>query len=120
MNLKQYYDNAKNASDAAIVLKNQVDELFNNGTDEGIQGAIDLQPQLEAANKRADEANKLYLAMRDADAVGSNAAALFVAADEKQAASEDGGEKRMTRAAFQALSPAARVDFLNTGGKIDQ
>lgn len=118
MNLKTYFDQAKAASDAAVVLKNQMDDLFNNGTDEGIQAAIDLQPQMEAANKKADELNRLYLSMRDADQVASNAAGLFVADAETEQA-EQADEKKMTYAAFQALDPAERMKFIRAGGEIE-
>lgn len=116
MDLKNIYDAAKAASDAAIVLKNEVETLFNNGTDEGIQAAIDKQPELEAANKKADEMNKLYLAMRDADKVNSNAAALFVSDAQDEADGHD--DKVMTRATFESLSPVARAEFLRGGGTV--
>jgi aspartate aminotransferase-like enzyme len=116
MDLKPYFDRAKADSAEVIRLKNELDTSFNLGTDEGIQAAIDLQPQLEAAIVKADQSNGLYISMRNADNAASNAASLFVAETNEQ--DEEGGSKIMNRTAFIALTPAKREDYLKQGGKI--
>lgn len=119
MDLKTYFDNAKAASDSAAVLKNEIDTLFNNGTDEGIQAAIDMAPKLEEANKKAEAANRLYVSMRDADKTVSNAAALFVADDGDEPEEEKKDDKKMPFKEFQALDPAERMKFVRAGGVIE-
>lgn len=118
MDLKVYFDRAKADSDEVTRLQNEVDTLFNNGTDEGIQSAIDLQPALEAAIKKANESNKLYLSMRDAANTSGNAAALFVSTPEQPEEPEK--DKVVNRAAFFAMQPAAREAFLKSGGKVTE
>lgn len=117
MDLKVYFDRAKADSDEVTLLQNQVDTLFNNGTDEGIQAAIDMQPALEAANAKANASNKLYISMRDAANTSGNAAALFVSNNPEQPEEQ---EKVVNRAAFFAMQPAEREAFLKSGGKITE
>jgi len=116
--LKPYFDRAKTDSDDVIRLTNEVNILFNNGADEGIQAAIDLQPALDAAVTKAEGSNKLYIAMRNADGATSNAASLFVSSDAShEEAQED--EKKLTLAAFNALVPKERMKFLEAGGRLE-
>lgn len=117
MDLKPYFDRAKTDSEEAARLQNEVGTFFNNGTDEGIQAAIDLQPQLEAATIKAEQSNRLYVSMRNADSTTSNAASLFVAQAEEQE-EETAEEKKLTLAAFNNLSPKERMTFLRAGGSL--
>lgn len=118
MDLKKYFDRAKADSDEVTRLQNELDTEFNSGTDEGIQKAIDLQPTLEAAVKSAAESNKLYLSMRDAANLTGNAASLFVSNDPESEDEEAEGEKVLTLAAFNALTPKERLAFSKAGGRI--
>jgi len=113
--LKPYFDRAKADSDEVIRLQNEVNTLFNNGTDGGIQAAIDLQPQLEAAVIKADGSNKLYVSMRNADNATGSAASLFVS---EKGSEDDEGEKTMTLAAYNDLPPKERMKFVRAGGKL--
>lgn len=117
--LKPFFDRAKADSDEVVRIQNELNSFFNNGTDEGIQAAIDLQPALDAAVAKADASNKLYISMRNADNTSSSAAALFVQ-DKTTEQQEDGQEddKKMTLAAFNALAPRDRMTFLRAGGSI--
>lgn len=114
--LKPYFDRAKADSDEVTRLQNEVNTLFNNGTDEGIQAAIDLQPTLEAAVAKAEASNKLYVSMRNADNNASNAAALFVTENSND---EREDEKKMSLAAFNAMPPSDRMKYVKAGGKIE-
>jgi hypothetical protein len=114
--LKPFFDRAKADSDDVIRLQNELNTLFNNGTDEGIQAAIDLQPSLDAAVIKAENSNKLYISMRNADHTSSNAASLFVADGGDEQPEEE--SKEMKFADFQALSPKDRLAFVNAGGTI--
>lgn len=114
--LKPYFDRAKADSDEVIRLQNEVNTLFNSGTDEGIQAAIDLQPALDAAVIKADGSNRLYLSMRNADNTSSSAAALFVS--ETNGNEQQEVDKTMTLAAYNSLSPKERMKFVRAGGKL--
>lgn len=116
--LKPYFDRAKADSDTVASLQNEVDTLFNNGTDEGVQAAIDKQPALEAAIEAANASNKLYISMRNADHNTSNAASLFVADANSETESEP-SENVKTLAAFNALPPKERLAFSKAGGRIE-
>lgn len=115
--LKPYFDRAKADSDTVASLQNEVDTLFNNGTDEGIQAAIDKQPALEAAIEAANASNKLYISMRNADHNTSNAASLFVA-DANSEPEIETVENVKTFSEFNALEPKDRLAFVNSGGRI--
>ena len=112
--LKPYFDRAKADSDEVNRLQDELNTQFS--TDEGIQAAIDLQPALEAAIIKAEQSNKIYLTMRNADNNTSNAAALFVS-ENSDDPSED--EKKVTLAQFNAMSPRERLKFSKDGGKIE-
>ena len=114
--LKPYFDRAKADSDEVTRLQNELNAQFNSGTDEGVQAAIDLQPALEAAIIKAEQSNKLYLTMRNAENNTSNAASLFVSANDEE---EQEDEKKITLAAFNALPPRERMKFVKADGKIE-
>lgn len=113
--LKPYFDRAKADSNEVTRLQNELNTQFNSGTDEGIQAAIDLQPQLDAAVIKADDSNKLYVSMRNADHT-SNAASLFVSATNSP---EEQESKKTTLAAFNAMPPRERLKFSKAGGTLE-
>lgn len=116
--LKPFFDRAKADSDEVIRLQNELNTFFNNGTDEGIQAAIDLQPALDTAIEKAAQSNKLYISMRNADNASSTAASLFVAdATTQEEVQEE--TKPLTLAAFNALDPRDRLKYVRAGGLID-
>lgn len=116
--LKPFFDRAKADSDEVIRLQNELNTLFNNGTDEGIQAAIDLQPALDTATEKAAQSNKLYISMRNADNASSTAASLFVAETNTQEEVQE-ETKPLTLAAFNALDPRDRLKYVRAGGLID-
>lgn len=118
IDLKPFFDRAKADSDEVIRLQNELNMLFNNGTDEGIQAAIDLQPALDTATEKAAQSNKLYISMRNADNATSTAAPLFVAETNTQE-EEHEETKPLTLAAFNALDPRDRMKYVRAGGLID-
>lgn len=118
MDLKKYFDRAKADSDEVTRLQNELDTEFNSGTDEGIQKAIDLQPALEAAVKKANESNSLFVTLRDASNFTGNAASLFVSGDPDEDEEDAEDDKVKTLAEFNALSPRERLAFSKAGGRI--
>ena len=117
--LKPFFDRAKADSDEVVRLQNELQTLMDNGSDESIQSAIDLQPTLDAAVEKANQTNKLYISMRNADHTSSNAASLFVSSEQTEEAQHE-DEKKLTLAAFNALVPQKRMDFVRAGGQLIQ
>jgi hypothetical protein len=118
-NLKPYYDAALSADTEVKRILNEMDTLFNAGTEEGKKKALELRPALDEAKIKAEQANSLYVSMRDASLVNDNAAALFSSPADPAAPDQQGGDSKvMNRAAFRALEPAARMSFTKSGGKI--
>ena len=115
-NLKPYLDAAVSADADVQRVMAEIDIAFNLGTPEGQTQALELRPTLDAAKAKAKSANELYVSMRDASLVSGNAASNFTAPADPAAQPQD--KKVMTRAAFGALEPNARMEFLKAGGKI--
>lgn len=118
-NLKEIFDNAKAASDDLARLKNEIETLYNSGSEEDLAKAVELSDSLDAATKKANDLNKLYLSMRDADNHQASAASLFVndeGTPEEDAAPAEKNE--LTREAFKNLKPTERLEFINRGGKL--
>lgn len=118
-NLKPYYDAALTADAEVKRILNEMDTLFNDGTEDGKTKALELRPALDEAKNKAEQANTLYVSMRDASLVNDNAAALFTAPADPAAQSDKGEDpKVMNRSAFDALDAAARAKFINASGKV--
>lgn len=118
-NLKPYYDAALSADTEVKRILNEMDTNFSAGTDEGKKKALELRPALDEAKIKAEEANSLYVSMRDASLVNDNASALFSSpADPAAPQSQGDAAQAMNRAAFNALTPAAQMQYIKAGGKV--
>lgn len=119
-NLKPYLDAAIAADNEVKRVLTEMDTLFNNGTDEGKEQALALRPALDKAKANAESANLLYTSMRDASIVNDNLGALFSSPADPGANSDKhpSDAKVMNRAAFAALDPNARMNFMKSGGKL--
>jgi hypothetical protein len=117
MDLKPYFDAARAANDEVMKIVSEIDALFTSGTNEGIQQAMTRRGELEDAQAKATEAERLYEAMKAAWAQGDNAAAKFVPVDET-AAKEASGARAITRAEYEAMSFENRHAFFKSGGTI--
>ena len=119
-NLKSFYDAAL-AADAEVkrILAN-MEAYFNDGTEDGKTKALELRPALDEAKIKAEQANTLYISVRDASLVNDSAAALFTSPADPAAQHDQGGDsdKVMNRAAFRSLSPAAQMEFSKAGGTL--
>jgi hypothetical protein len=119
MDLKPLYDDAKTTSDEVQKIKNEILALYSDGTEESKEKAKGMRASLEAAGVKADEANKMYITVRDAAAKENGAASNFVPAPQGKGSSGQGDDtKEMTRAEFEALDAPARMKFCKTGGKV--
>jgi len=118
-NLKPYYDAALAADTEVKRIAQEIDTHFSDGTEDGKKKALELRPALDEAKSKAEQANQLYISMRDASLVDDNAAALFTPPADPAAQSDKGEDpKVISRTAFDALNPAARSKFINAGGKV--
>lgn len=117
LDLKPCFDAARAASDAVTVILTEMKTAFDEGTEEGKLKALELRPVLDEAKIKADEANQLYVSMRDAASATDNAAKLFVPVASAENPSAKNA-KEMTLDAFQSLKPADRMAYIKDGGKI--
>jgi hypothetical protein len=116
IDLKTYFDAARSADENVQKIMNDIHAHFEDGTDEGKQAALDLRPTLDEAKAKAEEANKLYLSMRDAAAVDSQAAKDFVPVNNNLPRVEN--KREMKRGDFLALDASARMEFIKGGGNV--
>lgn len=114
IDLKPYFDAAKAADEEVYRIMNEIHEHFNNGTEDGKQAALELRPTLDEAKAKADEANRLYISMRDAAANDSNAAREFVPVSDNLPQVDN--KREMKREEFLALDASARMEFIKGGG----
>ena len=120
LDLKPLYDAARAASDKMQTILKDMETAFNEGTEEGKQKALELRPALDQAKIEADQANQLYISMRDAASVSDQAAKLFVPAGSVTNPTGADAAKEMTRAAFEGLDAEAQMKFMKAGGKISE
>lgn len=119
-NLKELFDNAKAASDDLARLTNEIKTLYNSGSEEDLAKAVELSDSLDAATKKANDLNKLYLSMRDADQQQADAASLFVNDEGTPEEPEAADKNELTRAEFNNLTPSERIAFAKRGGKLTE
>lgn len=119
-NLKPYYDAALAADAEVKRILAEMDAAFNDGTEDGKRKALELRPALDMAQKQAEDANELYISMRDASLVNDNTAALFSTpadpAKESDRVSPD--RETMSLAEYNAMSPRDRLAFAKRGGRL--
>jgi hypothetical protein len=119
-NLKPYYDAALAADTEVKSIMSQMDAHFNDGTEDGKTKALELRPALDEAKKNAEQANALYVSMRDASLTGDNAAALFTSpADPAAQSDQEETPKVISLAEYKKLAPKDRLAFAKSGGQID-
>jgi hypothetical protein len=120
-NLKPYYDAALAADAEVKRILSDMDTHFNDGTEDGKNKALELRPALDEAKIKAEQANTLYVSMRDASLVNDNTAALFSAPADPAATPDPKGEgaKVMKLSEFQALDPKVRFAYIKAGGVIE-
>ncbi len=117
IDLKPYFDAARMADDEVQRIMNEMNAAFEEGTEESKQKALDLRPVLDEAKRKAEDANQLYLSMRDAASVSDGVAKNFVPVSDgvNLPASQ---AREMQRQDFLALDAAARMKFIKDGGKV--
>lgn len=119
VDLKQFFDAARASSDEVERIMAEMNAAFSEGTEEGREKALALRPGLEAAQKKAEEDNALYLSLRNGAGAVDSAARQFVPV-EAVPMGDGGAEKKntITRAEFAEMSAADRMEFVKGGGKL--
>ena len=116
LDLKPYFDAARAADDEVQRIMNEMNAAFLEGTEESNQKALDLRPTLDEAKKKAEDANALYLSMRNAANVSDGVAKNFVPVSDGSLPADQARE--MKRGDFLALDAAGRMKFIKDGGKV--
>lgn len=111
--LKPLYDAAKTADEKVASIVSQMTAAFDKETDEGNAEAMAMRADLDAARAEAEEANLAYISARDVSADSDENARKFVPVSETA-----GKPNQKTRAEFEALGPAERMDWALKGGLI--
>ena len=115
-NLKAVLDAARAADDELKRILAEMDAAFSLDTEDGRARALELRPTLDEAKRKANELNQLHASMRDAFSEENAASLLVPPAD--PGATNPAQANTMSRDQFSALSAAARMDFIKSGGKI--
>jgi len=112
--LKQLLDAAREAEEKVKQIQMDMLGHLDAETEEGKQAAMDLRPALDAAKFIADQANQLYVSMRDTEDVPNGGAARkFVPVPGAQDAAKG---SQLTRSEFEAMSYADRMEFIKKVG----
>ena len=117
-NLKPYYDAALSADTEVRRVLNEMDTCFTDGTEDGRKKALDLRPALDDAKIKAEQANTLYVSMRDASLIGDNTAALFSAPSDP-AQDEPSTPNVVNLSGWNNMTPRERLAFAKAGGKLE-
>lgn len=113
--LKVVYDAAKAADEEVGRILSAMQAAFEEGTEEGIQRALALRPELDEAKAKAAEANAVYVSMRDASMDENEHARKFVPVSGGAAKAVSQG-KVMSRAEYEQLPYDERHAFFKEGG----
>lgn len=117
IDLKPYLDAVNEAQDHAAQIAEEINALMTDGKQ---KDALELRPLLDEAEQAVQDAQALYEAMKKTTAY-SDAARKFVPV-EGAAPDPELGDKQpegvMTRADFEALDFAKRMEFALSGGQV--
>lgn len=115
--LKPLYDAAIAAEAKVRQVLGEMKAQLELDTEEGKQAALDLRPALDVAKVKAEEANLLYVSMRDADREsGLDVGRKFVPVSSSLPEGQNQGQ--MKRGEFDALDPSAQMNFIKGGGHV--
>lgn len=119
INLKGPYD-VVNAAEAAWKQKAaEISALLEQGTDEATEQALALQESLDSLQADYEEKKALYDKLVAANAP-SDVSKLFVPTSTTPADADEAPNKGvMKRGEYNALTPAERLAFVKSGGKLE-
>jgi hypothetical protein len=118
IDLKPYFD-AVNTTEAEVQrIASELDALFCLETEEGKASALAMQPQLDEAQKKHDEANALYERMQNATRP-NDVARNFIPVSTTQSEAEGKQQSTIKRQEYDQLSLIDRAKFVKSGGTIE-
>lgn len=119
MDLKAYYDDAVAKAEKVQQVAAEIDSHFKDGTDEGKQKALDLQPKLDEAQAAADEAMAFYEKMQNATRP-NDVLKNFIPASETDADPEEGSQPSVIkRVDFDEMPLIDQANFIHSGGTVE-
>lgn len=119
LDLKPYFDAVNAAKDEEQRVANEIDTLFQEGTDEGKVKALALRPALEDAQNKLAEATKLYETMQLANRP-NDVAKNFIPISNTQPDDEEANQPTIIkRQEYEALSQFEKGKFIKSGGRME-
>lgn len=119
IDLKPFYDAVLTADEALQRIANQIQEHFNEGTDEGQAAALAMRPALDEAQNRYDQASEMYEAMQKAGRP-NDIAKNFVPVSETNPDPADNSQPSVIkREDYERLSLVDRAKFIRSGGTLE-
>lgn len=119
IDLKPYFD-AVNETEAEVQrIAAELDAMFRLETDASRAEALARRPELEAAQKKHEEAVKFYESMQLVNRP-NDVAKNFVPISNAQPEPAEGQQPTLIkRGAYDALSLVDRANFIRSGGKVE-
>jgi hypothetical protein len=114
---KAAYDAVQAAIAKVNTICDQMEAAFGGLSEEEIQRALDMRPELEAAQAKAEELGAAYDLMIKAQTDQKSNASRFVPAGLGDQQAED--KKTVTRAEYESMTPQEKHDFFKNGGAIE-
>lgn len=117
--LKPYYDAVNSAQAEVDRIAHEIDTAMTDGSDEAKLKALELQPELDGALKKLEDASKLYESRQKADRP-NDIAKNYVPVSNTPVESSNGDQQptEINRAAFNALSLVDQSKFIRSGGTV--
>ncbi len=117
MDLKPYYDAVNTANADVQRVAHAIDALFNEGSEESKQKALEMRAALDDAQKKADDAAALYDALKKANRASTVAENFVPTSTAAAAAAEQ--PSVMKRAEFEKMTPKERMAFAKANGMLE-
>ena len=117
--LKPYLDDVVNRKASVDKIAEDMDELMRDGSDEGKALALELKPELVAAQDALKEAEDTYERMKQADAPSDVLKNFVPVSNDEGEPGPDQQPSTIKRVDYDKLSPEDRSKFVHSGGKVE-
>lgn len=119
IDLKPYYDAVIEAEAEEQRIAHELDALFRQETDEAAAQALAMQPDLEKAQQKVEEAKSLYEAMQKTNRP-NDVARNFVPVSITEPDPEGEGKQPtvINRQDYDRMSLVDRANFIRSGGRL--
>jgi ElaB/YqjD/DUF883 family membrane-anchored ribosome-binding protein len=119
LDLKPYFDAVNTAEAEVQRVAHEIDELFNQGTDEARAQALALRPALDEAQNKHAEAVTLYESMQKANRPNDAAKNFVPVSTTSTEEAENNQPSTIKRQEYNRLSLVERAQFVRSGGTIE-